>query len=97
MHIDLIEKSPLEKLATDVGGKYFDVLASCGRPGGLHRFGNIAAEEGDIPSGLGVVGVMGEDEDRTIPLSAIDGGSIRERINGDPLEEINLRYQPTYT
>lgn len=60
--IDLVEQAAFEELSADGRGQDLEVLASRGAPGDLHRFGDVAAEEGHPFGGLGIVGVVSEPE-----------------------------------
>src|SRR5438045_1339844 len=69
--VDLVDQAQMQKLFADSRREHFDVLPAGGLKRDPHRLLDRAAEERDALRGTRVLGMVGEYEDRPVPLPAV--------------------------
>ena len=78
VQVDLVDQSQLEQLAADSGREHLEVLAVGRRQPDPHRLSRAAVQERDVVRGHGVLGVVGEHEDRSVPGAAVRAAVTRD-------------------
>jgi hypothetical protein len=91
VQVDLVDQSQLEQLTADGGREHLEVLAAGRREPDPHRLSQAAVQERDVVRGHRVLGVVGEDEDRSLPGSAVRAAAVDGLVPAVPAAQDGAR------